>query len=83
MRRRLTTGVRGAGELAGGFSRERRGGDFKSSYVTQWRRLLEAIEAGRPPDCTLEDGRASLEVVLAALQAADQGRPVALGAVPA
>jgi predicted dehydrogenase len=82
-RQRLETGVRGAAELAGGFSKERRAGDFKGSYVTHWRRLLRAIETGQEPDCTLEDGRASLEVVLAAVQSADQRSPVAIGAVPA
>jgi predicted dehydrogenase len=78
-RRRLAAGARGFLELAGGAIPGRKGGDFMTSYVTEWRGFLHAIETGATPDCTLEDGRRALEIALAAAKAADQGRPVELG----
>lgn len=58
----------------------RRGGDFKTSYRTQWEHFLEAIRTGGPIGCTLEDGRAALETALAAVESAASGLPVRLRA---
>jgi predicted dehydrogenase len=76
VRQRLAGAARTLAGYAGGLRKERRGGDFKASYVTQWRRFLEAAATGSPPDCTLEDGRRALELALAAAESAEQGRPV-------
>ncbi len=78
-RRRLAAGARGLFELAAGATPSRKGGDFMTSYVTEWRSFLHAIETGATPDCTLEDGRRALEIALAAAKAADERRPVELG----
>jgi predicted dehydrogenase len=80
--RRLAAGARGFLELAAGAIPSRRGGDFMTSYVTEWRGFLRAIETGATPECTLEDGRRALEIALAAAKAATDGRPVELAAGP-
>jgi predicted dehydrogenase len=77
-RRRLAAGARGFFELAAGAIPSRRGGDFMTSYVREWRSFLHAIETGATPDCTLEDGRRALEIALAAAKAADERRTVEL-----
>ena len=58
----------------------RRGGDFKTSYRTQWEHFLDAIRSGGPVGCTLEDGRAALQTALAAVESAASGHPVRLSA---
>ena len=60
----------------------RQGGDFKTSYRTQWEHFLAAIRTGGPVGCTLQDGRAALQTALAAVQSATSGRPVRLSAAP-
>ena len=82
-RRRLAAGARGFFELAAGAIPSRRGGDFMTSYVREWRGFLHAIETGATPDCTLEDGRRALEIALAAAKAADERRTVELEGGPA
>ncbi len=58
----------------------RQGGDFKTSYRTQWEHFLDALRTDGPVGCTLEDGRAALQTALAAVESAATGRPVRLHA---
>jgi myo-inositol 2-dehydrogenase/D-chiro-inositol 1-dehydrogenase len=58
----------------------RQGGDFKTSYRTQWEHFLGAIRTGGPVGCTLADGRAALQTALAAVESAASGHPVRLSA---
>src|SRR5215469_15072399 len=51
-----------------------------ASHAAQIGDLLDAIEEGRPPAVTAEDGRAALEVVCAVYESARHGRPVRLPA---
>jgi predicted dehydrogenase len=51
-----------------------------ASHAAQMSDLLDAIEEGRPPAVTAEDGRAALEVVCAVYESARHGRPVRLSA---
>jgi predicted dehydrogenase len=78
--RRLASGAR---QLAGGIGEIRRGGVFDASYEAQWRHFASAVLAGRDPECTVEDGRRALQVVLAAAESADSGEPRRLDPAPA
>jgi len=74
--------LRRLGAFTGGLPRAlwlaSRGGEWNRSYETSWRHFLEAVRHDRTPDVTLEDGRQSLRVALAALESARTGAPVAL-----
>jgi predicted dehydrogenase len=56
-------------ELPGGLVRMRQLGDYGDSYRGEWQHLVE-VARGATPSCTLADGRAALEVVLAATASA-------------
>jgi predicted dehydrogenase len=53
----------------------RRGGDYRDSYRVHWLRFLESLPDGNPP-ATLEDGRESLRIALAAFESSDSGSVV-------
>ena len=61
----------------------RRGGDFRVAYEDGWRDFAAAIRDGRAPSPTLRDGRAALEIALAAAESAASGAPVRVGGVRA
>ena len=65
--------------LPSGLMNLRQGGDFKVSYREQWRHFRDAIQRDLPVECTLEDGRAALQIALAAAESATVGRPVQIG----
>jgi len=56
----------------------RGGGDFRRSYVEQWRHFARAVRGEVEASPTLADGRAALEVALAAARSADSGSSVKL-----
>jgi predicted dehydrogenase len=56
----------------------RGGGDFRLSYVEQWRHFARAVNGDEDASPTLADGRAALEVALAAARSADSGAAVRL-----
>ena len=56
----------------------RGGGDFRLSYVDQWRHFARAVRGEVAASPTLADGRAALEVALAAARSADSGSSVRL-----
>jgi predicted dehydrogenase len=58
----------------------RSGGDFRISYVEQWRHFARAVRGEIEPSPTLADGRAALEIALAAAHSADSGSSVRIGA---
>ena len=53
-----------------------RGGDFNASYDGEWRHFAEVIRRGVPPLCGLADGRAALQIALAADRSMSLGEPV-------
>lgn len=57
-------------------------GDYGDSYRAMWQHVIDAIRDGTPAECTLEDGREALRVVLAAAAAAECGRPVRVADAP-
>lgn len=52
------------------------GGDFRTSYCAQWRHFIDAIKNDTRVECTLEDGRAALQIALAAVESVARRRPV-------
>lgn len=52
--------------------------EHEDPYTRVIRLFEQAIKAGSPPDCTGEDGKAALEVALAAINAARLGREIRL-----
>jgi predicted dehydrogenase len=60
------------------FRAARGGGDFRLSYVEQWRHFARAVRGEEEASPTLADGRAALEVALAAARSADSGAAVRL-----
>jgi predicted dehydrogenase len=56
----------------------RRGGDFLLTYEDEWRRFAEIIRNDLPAEPSVAEGRAALEVALAAVASADSGAPVRL-----
>ncbi len=71
-----------ARELPGGVASMRRLGDYGDSYREMWRHMIACVRDGADPACTLEDGRAALQAVLAAAAAETQHRPVRLDEAP-
>ena len=63
-------------ELPQGLVNLRRGGDFVASYRAEWRHFIASIQHDESVECTLEDGRRAIQVVLAAGESASLGRPV-------
>jgi predicted dehydrogenase len=73
--RRAREAVRQPGES---WRTVRSGGDFRLSYVEQWRHFARAVRGEVDPSPTLADGRAALEIALAAARSADSGSSVRL-----
>lgn len=60
----------------------RKGGDYLASYCAEWQHFIECIQQDRTPECSLDDGRRALQVVLAATASASSGAPVRLAQAP-
>ena len=69
-------------ELPGGLAGMRKGGDYFGSYRAEWLHFRDVIRNGAGVECTVEDGRRSLEVVLAAAKSAATDTPVKLADAP-
>lgn len=70
-------------EFPRGIAQGRRLGDYGNSYRGEWAHLLDAARAPQPLECTVEDGREALRVVLAATASATDRRPVRVAGAPA
>jgi predicted dehydrogenase len=68
--------------LPGNLVRLRHGGDVLASYHEEWRHFLDAIRRDGSLDCTLDDGRRSLEIVFAAMASASSGQTVMVAQAP-
>jgi predicted dehydrogenase len=78
-RTRLRRATGQARQLLRNFGELRRGGVFGQSYEVEWRHFVDVVQSRETPECTLEDGRRALAVVLAAIEADTRGAPVLLG----
>lgn len=79
---RLRGLARTARELPLGVARMRRLGDYGLSYAGAWQHLVDSIRSGTPPQCSFEDGRSALRVVLAAAASASSGERVRVSDAP-
>ncbi|MCX7823936.1 MAG: Gfo/Idh/MocA family oxidoreductase [Verrucomicrobiae bacterium] len=69
-------------ELPGGLAAMRRGGDYFGSYRAEWLHFRDVVRRGASSECTLDDGRRALQVVLAAAQSLNSGAPVRVADAP-
>ena len=53
-----------------------------ASYKAEWRHFVDSIQNDTPVECTLEDGRRALQVVLAAVESASKRQPVEVCRAP-
>jgi myo-inositol 2-dehydrogenase/D-chiro-inositol 1-dehydrogenase len=65
--------VRLVGSLGRAAADARTGGVFVASFVEEWRHFLAVCRGDVEPECTLEDGRASLTLLRAAAESASTG----------
>jgi predicted dehydrogenase len=59
----------------------RRGGDFNASYDGEWRHFAHSIRHRRPAACGLADGRAAIQIAIAADRSRTIGQPVTIASV--
>jgi predicted dehydrogenase len=69
-------------ELPGGLTSIRTGGDYFDSYRAEWVHFRDALGGSGSIESTLDDGRRALEVVLAAAESANTGRPIRISEAP-
>jgi myo-inositol 2-dehydrogenase / D-chiro-inositol 1-dehydrogenase len=82
-RGRLDGAARLVRSLPAAAAEARAGGLFVASYRDEWRHFLAVCRGEVEPECTAEDGRRSLALLLAAAESASCGRSVALDEAPA
>jgi myo-inositol 2-dehydrogenase/D-chiro-inositol 1-dehydrogenase len=82
LRNRVRRLMETARQLPQAITVARSGGQYLQSYRSQWRRFAESVRHDKPVDATLEDGRRSVQAVLAGLLAARVGRAVKLTEAP-
>lgn len=74
--------IRGVGqfmqELPRAIRTFRQGGEWRQSYVEEWRHFVASVRTGRPVECGLEDGRHALVIALAAMESAATGKTVTI-----
>jgi myo-inositol 2-dehydrogenase/D-chiro-inositol 1-dehydrogenase len=80
--RRLGRFVQALGGLPTALRASRHGGIFLESFRSLWQHFVGGILATNPVEPTLEDGRRSLQVALAAVRSADSGRAVRVADAP-
>ena len=68
--------------LPEGIKQAQLGGDYQASYRAMWQHFLDAILNDTPMECTLEDGRRSLQIALAAVESASTGKTVYVADAP-
>ena len=66
-------------ELPQAIATMRRGGEWRQSYVEEWRHFVTSARTGCPVECGLEDGRRALAAALAAMESAALGTSVVIG----
>ena len=54
----------------------RLGGDYVASYGRQWNRLVASVHGGSRVPCTVDDAARSVDLAMAAIESAKQGRQI-------
>lgn len=67
-----------AEELPKAITTNRQGGEWRQSYVEEWRHFVGSVRTGRSVECGLEDGRRALAVALAAMESAATGKAMTI-----
>lgn len=65
-----------AKELPRAIPKLRQGGEWRQSYVEEWRHFVSSVRTGEPVACGLEDGRRALTIALAAMESAATGKTI-------
>jgi myo-inositol 2-dehydrogenase/D-chiro-inositol 1-dehydrogenase len=65
-------------ELPRAISILQRGGEWRQSYIEEWRHFVSAVQTGQPVECGLEDGRRALTIALAAMESAVTGKAITI-----
>jgi len=65
-------------ELPQALATMRRGGEWRQSYIEEWRHFVTTARTGQAAECGLEDGRRALAAALAAMESSATGKTVAL-----
>lgn len=73
---RLRSVLRSVCALPAGLGIQRRGGDYRISYQTEWTHFVEKVRSGETPDATFADGLRAAEAVAAAVESAATGAAV-------
>jgi len=73
---RLRHSMGAVASLPRGITLMRHGGDFLLSYRRQWQAFLASLDGGDYAGASLADGAVAVRAVLAAIESADNGRPV-------
>lgn len=56
--------------------KKNRAGDFALSFRAEWRHFIDCIKKGIPAECTFEDGKEALQIVLTGIESAVKNRAV-------
>ncbi len=81
-RTRLRQLLGAARQVGANLGEIRRGGAFDATYEAEWTAFAEAIRLDRDPQPSLDDGRRSLQIVLAAAHSVSTGEPVRVADAP-
>jgi predicted dehydrogenase len=82
LRSRLKRAAGFVRDLPEGIRQAQRGGDYHASFRIMWEHFLDSIINDTPVECTLEDGRRSLQIALAAVESASTGKTVFVAHAP-
>jgi predicted dehydrogenase len=76
MKNRLKRGAGFFKALPAGIRQAQKGGDYNASFRAMWEHFLNSIIHDKPVECTLEDGRKSLQIALAAAESASTEKTI-------
>ena len=82
MRLRLKHLAQLGATLPQAFAMLRNGGAHLASFRAEWQHFTRAIHDQREAECSLEDGKRALQIILAAMSSAETGRPVDVAQAP-
>jgi myo-inositol 2-dehydrogenase/D-chiro-inositol 1-dehydrogenase len=69
-------------EIPGAIARISHGGEFHSTYKSEWRAFANSIRSDTPIGCTPEDGRHAVQISLAALASDSESRAINVSEFP-
>jgi predicted dehydrogenase len=73
---RLQDTVHTIGQIPRAFSHRRWGGIHNSAFAAEWQHFADCLQRDVPPECTMEDGKKTLQATFAAMESSSTGKPV-------